>query len=89
MTVTDFIYEILKKRGITKVELAKKLHVKPNNMQNKMSRDNFTSIELNEIADVLDLELIFKDKTDLLEYIINYPENAKFQPKRNDKKTTN
>jgi transcriptional regulator with XRE-family HTH domain len=50
------------RRGVTITELAKKTGQSPQNMSNKMSRDNFSEKELKEIAAVLDctFETIFK-----------------------------
>lgn len=86
MTVTEFINFIIINRKTTKAALAEKLKIKPNNLQNKLNRDNFTSLELTEIADSLTCQLLFKDKESGEEYLIDYPADKKFQPKRNDKK---
>lgn len=48
--------------------------------------DNFSVLELVEIADTLGMELIFKNIEDGKEYIINYPDDVKFQPKRKSTK---
>lgn len=85
MTVTEFINTIIEKQHITKAALSDKLSIKPNNLQNKLNRDNFTSLELSEIADVLNMNLVFKDKESGEEYIIDYPQEMKFKPKRIDK----
>ena len=42
------------RRGISITDLAKKLGQSPQNMSNKMSRDNFSEKELKEIASALD-----------------------------------
>ncbi|MBU5462770.1 hypothetical protein [Lachnoclostridium sp. MSJ-17] len=86
MTVAEFINMIINKQNITKASLSDKLSIKPNNLQNKLNRDNFTSLELSEIADVLNMNLVFKDKESGEEYLIDYPADKKFQPKRNNKK---
>lgn len=85
MTVTEFINMIINKQHTTKAALSDKLSIKPNNLQNKLNRDNFTSLELSEIADVLNMNLVFKDKESGEEYIIDYPQEMKFKPKRIDK----
>lgn len=86
MTVSEFINTITTNKKITKASLSELLKIKPNNLQNKINRDNFTSLELTELAEVLDMQLIFKDKSNGEEYIIDYPEEIKFKPKRVDKK---
>lgn len=86
MTVSEFINTITTNKKITKASLSELLKIKPNNLQNKINRDNFTSLELTELAEVLDMQLIFKDKSNGEEYIIDYPEEIKFKPKRIDKK---
>lgn len=86
MTVSEFINTITTNKKITKASLSELLKIKPNNLQNKINRDNFTSLELTELAEVLDMQLMFKDKSNGEEYIIDYPEEIKFKPKRIDKK---
>ena len=55
--MTEKIRILLIKRGnISEAELARKLGVSPQNLNNKMKRDNFTEKDLHEIASVLDCE---------------------------------
>ena len=55
MGMSDRIRTLLIKRGnISEAELARKLGVSPQNLNNKMKRDNFTERDLHEIASVLD-----------------------------------
>lgn len=49
------IKTILEDKGIKQTELAEMVHVTKQNMNNKMSRDNFSTLELVEIADALDM----------------------------------
>ena len=86
MTVAEFLNDIINKKKMTKAALAEQLKIKPNNLQNKINRDNFTSLELSEIADVLECHLIYRDNETGEEYIIDYPQELKFKPKRIDKK---
>ena len=86
MTVAEFLNDIINKKKMTKAALAEQLKIKPNNLQNKINRDNFTSLELTEIADVLDCQLLYRDKETGEEYTIDYPQELKFKPKRIDKK---
>lgn len=85
MSVTKVIKNILGDKNISQVELAEKVNVSKQNLSNKMNRDNFSTIELVEIADALNMNLIFKDKADGKEYLIDYLANEKGKPKRNNK----
>ena len=85
MSVTKVIKNILGDKHISQVELAEKVNVTKQNLSNKMNRDNFSTIELVEIADALNMNLLLKDKTDGNEYIIDYLANEKGKPKRNNK----
>lgn len=82
MSVTDVIKGILKDKEIAQVELAEKTNVTKQNLSNKMNRDNFSTLELVEIADALDMRLILKNNSDGKEYVIDYPVEAKGKPKR-------
>lgn len=48
---------LVKRDNISEAELARKLGTSPQNLHNKMVRDNFTERDLKEIAEVLDCEL--------------------------------
>ena len=53
--MTEKIRILLTKRGnISEAELARKLGVSPQNLNNKFKRDNFTENDLRDIANVLD-----------------------------------
>ncbi|MBQ9086958.1 MAG: helix-turn-helix transcriptional regulator [Clostridia bacterium] len=55
MSLSDRIRILLIKRGnISEAELARRLGVSPQNLNNKMKRDNFTEKDLQEIANALD-----------------------------------
>lgn len=82
VTAVEIIEEILENKDISKVDLAQMIKVTRQNLNNKISRDNFTTLELVEIAEVLGMELILRNKEDKTEYIIDYPTEKKFQPKR-------
>ena len=62
LTFGEKIKVIMGRRGVTITDLAKKIEQSPQNMSNKMSRDNFSEKELKEIANALDctFETIFK-----------------------------
>lgn len=53
MAMSKKIKQLLIEKGITIKELASLLHTTPQNMTNKLSRDNFSDKELIEIANVL------------------------------------
>ena len=81
MSVVTVIKTILDEKHITKTELAERIGITKQNMSNKIKRDNFSALELVEIADALGVQLILKDGKN--EYRIDYPEDQKWKPKRN------
>lgn len=83
MSVTTVIKDILEAKGKSQIELAEEINITSQNLSNKMSRDKFSLLELVEIADALEMNLILKDKTDGIEYVIDYPEDEKGKLKRN------
>ena len=85
MSATETIKNILKDKNISQVELAEKTKVTRQNLSNKLNRDNFSTLELVEIADALEMSLILKNKSDDKEYIIDYPAESKGKPKRINK----
>ena len=55
MALSDRIRILLIKRGnISEAELARRLGISPQNLNNKMQRDNFTEKDLSDIAAALD-----------------------------------
>jgi transcriptional regulator with XRE-family HTH domain len=62
LTFGEKIKIIMGRRGISITDLAKKTGQSPQNMSNKMNRDNFSEKELKEIAFALDctFETVFK-----------------------------
>lgn len=85
MSISKVIKNILSDKNISQVELAEKVNVTKQNLSNKMNRDNFSTIELVEIADALNMKLILKNEMDGKEYLIDYPATEKGKPKRNNK----
>ena len=66
MGMTEAIRIALVKRGnISEAELARRLEISPQNLHNKMKRDNFTETDLQEIAKALGLNvrIYFEDPT--------------------------
>ena len=58
MAMTEQIRIMLVKSGnISESELARRLGISPQNLHNKMKRDNFTESDLREIAEALNCEL--------------------------------
>lgn len=56
--MTEEIRIILVKSGnISESELARRMNVSPQNLHNKMKRDNFTEQDLRTIAEALDCDL--------------------------------
>lgn len=69
MSATTVIKDILEAKGKSQIELAEEINVTRQNLSNKMSRDKFSSLELVEIADALEMNLILRDKD--IDSIIN------------------
>ena len=58
MSMTENIRIALVKRGnLSESELARRMGISPQNLHNKMKRDNFTETDLKEIAEALGLRL--------------------------------
>lgn len=63
MAMAEKIRILLVKRGnISEAELARRIGVSPQNLNNKMKRDNFSESDLREIAKALDcsFEMYFR-----------------------------
>ena len=56
LTMGEKIKVILNRKNLTITDLAKKLGQSRQNMTNKLNRDNFTTKELNQIAEALECE---------------------------------
>lgn len=85
MSAKDAITAIIKDKKVTQTELAERTNVTKQNLNNKLNRDNFSTLELVEIADALEMQLILKNTSDGKEYVIDYPEEQKGKPKRVNK----
>lgn len=70
MTVSEFIKLRLKELNLTQSDLALSLGITRQNLNNKMSRDNFSSQEICNIAKVLKCDFIMKmsDKECKIDY---------------------
>ena len=59
LTISEKIKIILKRKGMTARELAEKLGTTPQNLQNKLSRDNFKISDIQDIASALGVRFVF------------------------------
>lgn len=58
MSLSEVIRILLVKRGnISEAELARRIGTSPQNLHNKLKRDNFTEADLKQIASALDCTL--------------------------------
>lgn len=57
MAMAEKVRILLVKRKITVTDLAKRLGMSQSNLSNKLSRDNFSEKELQEIAEALNCNL--------------------------------
>ena len=71
MSATAAIKNRLKDIGMSQIELAQKIGITRQNLNNKLSRDNFTAKELDKICKAIGLKLIAVDKNGK-DYIIEY-----------------
>ena len=55
--IAEKIKKLREARGWSQAELARRLGVSPQNLNNKMKRDNFTENDLQKIAEALDCTL--------------------------------
>lgn len=53
LTISEKIKILLKRKGLTAKELAARLETTPQNLQNKLTRDNFKFNDILEIAEAL------------------------------------
>lgn len=58
LTMGEKIKILLNRKGMTIAQLAELTGQSRQNMSNKMSRDNFTEKDLEEIANALEVELV-------------------------------
>ncbi len=75
LSAVTAIKQRLKELDMSQTELAKAIGTTRQNLANKMSRDNFSAIELCSIGDALGLTLIFKDNKNK-EYAIKYVDES-------------
>ena len=80
MSVTKVIEEILDKKNISKADFAESIGITKQNLGNKFKRDNFSALELVEMADALGMQLVLRKQGKELkaeEYLLDYPEEQK------------
>ena len=71
MPLNDIIKEILKSKKMSQTDLAKAMNSTRQNLNNKMSRDNFTIKELFQIVQILDSDILIRERNGL-EHIVKY-----------------
>lgn len=86
MGIKDFIKGLLALKGLRQADLADRLHVTRQNLNNKLGRGNLSLLEMVEIADALSMELVLRDRMEQIEYRIDFPKELKGRPKRNNMK---
>lgn len=59
LTISEKIKILLKRKGMTARELADRLGTTPQNLQNKLTRDNFKISDIQEIAAALGVHFVF------------------------------
>lgn len=66
LTISEKIKVLLKRKGITAKELAARLGTTPQNLQNKLARDNFKFSDIVEISEAIGVRFVydFVDKED-------------------------
>ena len=67
LALKDTFKAISKEKKITQLEMAKALGISKQNFSNKVQRNTFSPDELAKIADMLEMELAFVDKSAKLE----------------------
>lgn len=86
MTVSEAIRTILKEKNIKLNDLAQQIGTTKQNLSNKLGRDNFTSQELYNIANALNVSIIIKGGE--TEYIIGYTPEQLQEAEEKRKQTT-
>lgn len=72
LIASETIKEIIKEKNITQVELAEKLGMSKQNINNKFKRNTFSPDELVKIAEALDMQLAFVEEEKV--YVIDAAE---------------
>ena len=67
LAIKETFKAISKEKKVTQLEMAKALGISKQNFSNKVQRNTFSPDELVKIADMLEMELAFIDKTVKLE----------------------
>ncbi len=79
LAVAETIKDIIKKKNMSQVELAEKLGMSKQNINNKFKRNTFSPDELVSIANLLNMQLAFIDGKDI--YIIESSDKSSSTPK--------
>ena len=67
LAIKETFKAISKEKNVTQLEMAKTLGISKQNFSNKVQRNTFSPDELVKIADMLEMELAFVDKSAKLE----------------------
>lgn len=62
ITGSELIRIICDRQGVMIMDLAKRLGCTPQNLNNKLKRDNFTMNDMEKIADALGCDFVFEFK---------------------------
>lgn len=82
LAASNTIDEIIKKKNITRRNLAESINITEQNLYNKMKRDSFSGKELVEIGLKTGMKLAFIDNETGEQFEIQYGEDELFKPKR-------
>lgn len=63
LALKDTFKTISKSKKVTQLEMAERLGISKQNFSNKVQRNTFSPDELAEIADMLDMQIAFIDKS--------------------------
>lgn len=63
LALKDTFKAISKSKKVTQLEMAERLGISKQNFSNKVQRNTFSPDELAEIADMLDMQIAFIDKS--------------------------
>lgn len=80
LALKETFKRISKDKKVTQLEMAQTLGISKQNFSNKVQRNTFSPDELVNIAEMLDMELVFIDKTATIEngnkYVIESTEES-------------
>lgn len=77
LALKDTFKAISKDKKVTQLEMAQTLGISKQNFSNKVQRNTFSPDELVTIADMLNMEIVFIDKSATIKNGNKYPLNLK------------